>query len=112
MIYYQVESQDTDFPVCQMTVNGITRYGRLSGMAHYYKTTSCCRKLNAVRHKCVIMFLSKIDSTYKFDMSTYEGDQKIKLLCIKYNITFFQCNKRHSSLGHVNVLLCETCETM
>ena len=80
---------------------------------HYYKTTSCCRKLKAVYHKYAIMFKSKIDSTYKVAMSTYEGDRKINLVCIKCSIIFFHCyQKRHSHIVivNVNVLLYETCE--
>ena len=73
---YKVESQDTNCPVSQINANSITRFGRLSGMAHYYRTSSWCGKLKVVYPKCAIMFTSKIDSTYKFDMSTYDGDQK------------------------------------
>ena len=85
MSSYELGSQDINFPVCRMTVNGSIISGRLSGMAHYYKTTSCCGKLKAVHHKCA-MFLSKIDSIYKFNTPIYEDNQKIKLLFMKCNI--------------------------
>ena len=49
------------------------------------KTTNCCQELKAMHHNCSIKFSSKNDSTYKFDQSTYEGDKKVKLLCIKCN---------------------------
>ena len=73
MIYYKVEQQDTNCPVYQLTINSITRHVRNSSMVYYCKTTSCCVKLKAVHNKCAFMFSSKIDSIYKFDMSTYEG---------------------------------------
>ena len=87
MSSYKVESQYTNFPVCQLTINGITRC-RNSGMAHYFKTTSCCGELKAVHHKCAIRFSSKIDSTYKFCTLTYEGDSKIKSLCMNCSVIF------------------------
>ena len=82
MSSYELESQDTNCSVCRITVNSIIRSGRLSGMAHYYKITSCCGKLKAVYHKCAIMFSSKIDSIYEFDPKVYEGDKQINLLCM------------------------------
>ena len=87
MISYKVEPQDKKWPVCQMTINGITRSSRLCG-GYYIKSTSCCRKLKAVHHKCTLMFSSKIDSNYKFDASAYEGDQQIKLLCMECSVNF------------------------
>ena len=51
MSSYQVEAQDINFPVCQMTVNDIARYGRLIGIKIYYETTSRYAKLKAVHHK-------------------------------------------------------------
>ena len=78
----KVQTQDTNCPVCQLTVNVITRYGRNCCAAHYFKTTSCCGKLKAVHHKCAIMFSSKIDSTYEFEPEAYAGDNKIKFLRI------------------------------
>ena len=83
MSSYKAQSQNTNFPVYQLNVNDITRSDRNSGAALYFKTTSCCRKLKTAHHNCAIRWSSKIDSTYKFDQATYEGDNKIKLLCMK-----------------------------
>ena len=71
---YKIESQYKNCPVYQTTINGVTRYGRLSD-EYYINITSCCGKLKAVHQKCAIIFLSKIDSTYIFDTSTYEGEK-------------------------------------
>ena len=73
---YNIESQDKKIIVCQTTINGVTRSGRLSG-GNYIKTTSCCGKLKAVHHKRAIMFSKIIDSTKKLDNLTYENDNNL-----------------------------------
>ena len=76
MSSYKADAQYINFLVCQMAAKVSTRSDRLIGIADYYTPTSCCGKLKAILHKCAIMFSSKVDSTYKFDTSTYEGDNK------------------------------------
>ena len=76
MTSYKAQSQDTNCPVFQLTINDIKRSGSNSGAAYYSKTIGFCRKLKAGHHNCAIRFSSKIDSTYKFDQNTYEGDKK------------------------------------
>ena len=111
MSCYKVESLDKNCPLCQMTVNGITRFSRLSVILHHYKNTNCCGKLKVVHHKCAIIWSSKIDSTYEFDASIYEDDQEITLLCMKYCVKCFHCNQKNpTNITNVNVLLCKTCK--
>ena len=83
MSFYKVQIYDIKCPVCHLIINGITRSGRNSCVAHYVKTTSCCGKLKTLHHNCAIRFLSKSDSTYEFDLKIYEGDNKIKSICMK-----------------------------
>ena len=73
---YKVESQYTNCSVYKTTINGVTRYDRLSD--GYIKTTRRCEQLKAVHHKYDIIFLKKINSTYKLDALTYEGDKKVR----------------------------------
>ena len=79
MSNYKIQTQDTDFQVCELTVNGIRRHGRNmnSVIQHYCEPTLCCHQLKEVHHNCAVKFSSSIDSTYNFDAAIYEGDNKI-----------------------------------
>ena len=91
MSNYKIQTQDTNYPVCLLTISGITCFGRNSAMQHYFKTILCCGQLKVVHHNCADKFSSLIDSTYNFDATAYEGGNKIRFLCMKCGICFFHC---------------------
>ena len=113
MSNYKIQKQDTNCPVCQLTVNGITRHDKNmnSAIQHYYKTTLCCVQSKEVHRTCSVKLSSSIESTYNFDATAYEGDNKVKLLCMKYVVSCFHFKKRHSYLGSVSVILCKICDS-
>ena len=102
----QIEAQDTNFPVCQKAVVGATHISQNSA-SYIMKTTSCCKKLKALQYNCAIDFSNIVDNNYKVGQKKYEGDQHIKLFCMKCNVKCFLCtHKHHIHFGNVNILVC------
>ena len=64
MTLIEIEAQDINCPVCQITVSSVTRQSRYSA-DFMKKLTSCCETLKVVHHKCADKFSKIIDNTYK-----------------------------------------------